>query len=231
MIRKLGVSRVKISNEIRIRILCIRSNVDTDKARGMMSKVHYPCYSIYEIAKLFNKEDLYCIDCPNVDSLAIPLVNVEFPLKIVKGSNVNLVKQLGEYNPFLISGSYSKLFDRLFYFDNGWLCLDNIQLCNWKPLFKDDNIQSHIVISNNIISYNYEKCVYILTDGNIRHRPTLIGESMHINLNSSECIKYIRKITKNNYYIEETQYFDRILREWVTSHSSEPLVVLGRKAR
>lgn len=235
MSRILGVSRVIIENECRIRFLCIQDSVDTYKASLIMSNVAYPCYSIYEIASMLDINDLFCIEYPlkDMNTLGIiPIVHVSLPLRICRLKNEDkVIELLNQYNPFILNTKATCFLPDLSYYNSGWITYRGVLLCMWKPAFRDSSIAEHIRVQDGVLYYSFEKDVYILTNENVRHRPAKLGEVMSVNLDSLECVRYIRKIDRSNNYIESMQVFDKALREWVTVRSSEPVVVLGRRDR
>ena len=235
MTRILAVARVVVSNEYRVRFLCIRSSVDTNKARLMMSKVPYPCYKLQEVASLFCKDDMYFVDYALSDFNQLALLPVSQPQIKLKCSKIvskdSFISLLSSYNPFLLQSSSLVLCNYFTYFACGWIYLNGTPLCLWKPSFRDKSIIEHFSIHDDVLAYSYEKDIYILTDENVRHKPAKLGEFLSINAKSLECVKYLRAIDNENVYRESTFIFDRNLREWVLLRESEPLAVLGRKDR
>lgn len=228
MSRVLALSRV---SEYKVRFLCLSNTLDVNKARVLMSKIPYPCYDINMVLSSLSgfQHDLYYVDYTLKKPLeCIPIVNSTVQLKTVKVKDT-FQKFLNKYNPFLIPSSIIRLSDSLIYCkESGWISCNGVLLCNWKPYYKDNDMISHFDLIDGILSYKLIKPMYILTQGNARHRPAEIGEAMFINLASFDCSRSIHKLS--NTYSEAVYCFDRVLREWIKISESVPEPVLGRKS-
>ena len=228
MSRVLALARV---SDCRVRFLCLSDALDVNKARVLMSKIPYPCYDINMVLSSLSgfQQDLYYVDYALKKPLEhIPVVDCTVQLKTVKVKDT-FQKFLNKYNPFLLPSSITRLADNLFYCkESGWISCNGVLLCNWRPYYKDNDIMSHFDLVDGILSYKRVKPIYILTQGNARHRPAEIGEVMYINLASFDCSRSIHKLS--NTYSEAVYCFDRVLREWVKISESVPEPVLGRKS-
>ena len=224
MSRVLALSRV---SDCKVRLLCLSDALDVNKARVLMSKIPYPCYDINIDLRGF-QQDLYFVDYVLKKPLeSIPIVDCKVQLKTVKVKDT-FQKLLSRYNPFLLPSSAIRLSNNLLYFKgSGWIANNGVLLCNWKPYYKDNDIISHFNLIDGILSYKRIKPMYILTQGNARHRPAEIGEAMYINLASLDCSRSIHKLSDT--YSEAVYCFDRVLREWVKISESVPEQVLGQK--
>lgn len=234
MFRVLALSKIFINGEFYIRFLCIKSNINSKKAFDMINSVPLICYNVNDIISLFenNKNDLFFYDY-NLGKfdifMSLPLIRAVNSIDIkVLSSQETFIKLINRYDPTLLSHEEAIINQYLSY-KGGWLFYNNTPICIWKPSFKDNNISKHIGVNDNCIIYNNERCVYILTNDNLRHRQARLGELFTVNLNSLECTRFVSKIDKNNMYKEKKQYFNRQIRDWVSYQETEPVYVLGCK--
>lgn len=227
MSRILALSRIDSHT---IRCLCLNDSVDINKARLIMSKISYPCFNINIALECLSNfvNDLFYVDFNSDEVLALPIINCNLNLK-VKKCKLSSNTILDMYNPFILDNNKIQFTSDLFYYkSSGWLVYKGILLCNWKSFYKDNDLLSHMSMQDNILNYQLIKPMYILIQGNARHRPVNIGESMFVNLSSFNCSRSINKL--GDTYYEVSYCFDRVLREWVKISESVPMQVLGRKS-
>ena len=233
MVRVLYATMVVVSNKERVRFLCLSNKVKAssieDKILAIKSEM-----SLDDIIDLFPENYLYFADyqvCEGDDFSYLEYSTTKYNLRVVRVPDKCKCLEMLHYNDYdLVDMDFDSIGNRLKYYSNsGWLFDYDIPLCVWKPIFEDGmDYSKHFLFKGSVVAYNYNKVIYLLTEESVRHKPFHIGESLTINIESMECIRSIKNI-KDNKYVELTQIFNHVLKDWITVRVSTPIDVFGIK--
>lgn len=239
MLKILAISKLSAT---KLRFLCLKSTTGIHKARAIVGNIPYPCFDIDSVIHLVNPNEVYFADydlkennLPNCFCFCSNHPRVTVNTKEINTFN-KCLDAIYFYCPSIFSNSLLSL-------GNGfsivhehkrnrpeWVFYNNVPLFLWKPYNNSIScLASNIQFIENGLVYVKEQNTYFLTEGNVRHKPFTLGERLTIILSSMEITRVVQSIDSSDYYSIRFQYFDRVLREWVTIKSSEPLLVLGKK--
>lgn len=232
MDRCIGISKVSdYLGRLSIRFLCLRKDLDISRVRAIIQQVPYPCWDIFSLIPFLDKQEFCILGYEGNIDYSFPIVISDcttIPYRSITESKCR--ELLNIYNPYILNSRSECLCSDIEY-KGGWLVRGGTPLCHWKSSFNDVLFKSHFVMQDNICVYKYERPIYMLTDTNVRHIQSSLGEVLSINLQSLDCVKNVKFIDKTNHYIVTNMIFDRVIRDWVTISTTEPITVLGRKWR